>query len=64
MLPTVTKMLTAKSKTQEEPSTSKSKSGKKRARHYEGDEVFNVSREVAYPTAEDGGALLTSIDGA
>lgn len=63
VLPTVTKMLTSKSKTQEAPSTSKSKSGKKRARNYEGDEVFNVSREVAYPTTEDGEVLLNSIDG-
>ncbi|KAF8165502.1 rRNA processing/ribosome biogenesis-domain-containing protein [Crassisporium funariophilum] len=45
-----------------EASSSKSKKGKKRARNFEGDEVFKVSRKVVCPTMEEGEVLLTSID--
>ena len=37
--------------------------GKKRSRNYEGDEIFNVSREVICSTTEEGKVLLASIDG-
>ena len=42
--------------------TSRSKKGKKRARGYEGDEVFKVGREIVCVTAEEGTALLVSLD--
>ena len=42
---------------------SKSKKSRKRARGYEGDEVFKVSREVIFPTAEDGKVVLAALDG-
>ncbi|THV08346.1 hypothetical protein K435DRAFT_740384 [Dendrothele bispora CBS 962.96] len=38
------------------------KKGKKRARAYEGDEVFNTSMEVICPAHNDGKALLTACD--
>ncbi|KAF8969481.1 rRNA processing/ribosome biogenesis-domain-containing protein [Flammula alnicola] len=65
VLPSVTNLLTTSSNGSSgdnEPSSSKSSKGKKRARNYEGDEVFKVSRQVAYPTAEEGEILLSSID--
>lgn len=40
-----------------------SKKGKKRARGYEGDEVFKVGREVVCPTSEQGEILLFAVDG-
>ena len=49
-----------------EPSSgknSKNSKGKKRSRHYEGDEIFNVSREVVCPTDKESKVLLASIDG-
>lgn len=46
-----------------EPSSSKNNKGKKRSRNYEGDEIFNVSREVVCATDEEGKVLLASIDG-
>ncbi|KAJ7068467.1 hypothetical protein C8F01DRAFT_1208022 [Mycena amicta] len=36
----------------------RSKKGKKRARDFEGDEVFKISREVICPTMQDGHVLL------
>ncbi|KAJ6515674.1 rRNA processing/ribosome biogenesis-domain-containing protein [Mycena sanguinolenta] len=36
----------------------RSKKSKKRARDFEGDEVFNISRDVVCPTVDDGDALL------
>ncbi|OJT12538.1 hypothetical protein TRAPUB_10939 [Trametes pubescens] len=39
-----------------------SKKGKKRARGYEGDEVFKVGREVVCPTPEQGDILLFAVD--
>ena len=40
----------------------RSKKGKKRARGYEGDEVFKVGREIVCSTAEEGDVLLASVD--
>ncbi|KAI9056538.1 hypothetical protein FKP32DRAFT_1599270 [Trametes sanguinea] len=40
----------------------RSKKGKKRARGYEGDEVFKVGREIVCPTAEEGEILLVAVD--
>ena len=40
-----------------------SRKGKKRARGYEGDELFKVGREVVCSSAEDGQVLLTAVDG-
>ncbi|KAL7282519.1 hypothetical protein ACG7TL_003990 [Trametes sanguinea] len=40
----------------------RSKKGKKRARGYEGDEVFKVGREIVCPTAEEGEVLLVAVD--
>lgn len=41
---------------------SKGRKGKKRARNYEGDELFK-SREVVCPTQNDGSAVLNALDG-
>jgi hypothetical protein len=46
-----------------EPFSGKNNKGKKRSRNYEGDEIFNVSREVVCATDEEGKVLLASIDG-
>ena len=40
----------------------RSKKGKKRARGYEGDEVFKIGREIVCRTAEEGDILLASVD--
>ena len=40
----------------------RSKKGRRRARGYEGDEVFKVGREIVCVTAEEGTALLVSLD--
>jgi hypothetical protein len=44
-------------------STGRSKKGKKRAREYEGDEVFKLTHGEICATNADGNALLLSIDG-
>ncbi len=44
-------------------SVGKSRKGKKRARGYEGDEVFKTTREITCPTKEDGEIILTSLEG-
>ncbi len=41
----------------------KSKKGKKRARTYEGDELFRASTDVICPQADDGNALLIACNG-
>ncbi|KAJ7368529.1 rRNA processing/ribosome biogenesis-domain-containing protein [Mycena albidolilacea] len=38
----------------------RSKKSKKRAREFEGDEVFKISREVVCPTVDEGNALLAA----
>ncbi|RDB22742.1 Pre-rRNA-processing protein rix1 [Hypsizygus marmoreus] len=43
-------------------SSNKNKKGKKRARAYEGDEVFKLSREVICPNADDGKVLLAALE--
>ncbi|KAI0375789.1 hypothetical protein BV20DRAFT_984840 [Pilatotrama ljubarskyi] len=43
-------------------SQGRSKKGKKRARGYEGDEVFRVGREIICPTSEEGDVLLAAVD--
>ena len=40
----------------------RSKKGKKRARGYEGDELFKVGRDVVCSSSEEGDVLLASID--
>ncbi|OCH92155.1 hypothetical protein OBBRIDRAFT_886436 [Obba rivulosa] len=40
---------------------SKGRKGKKRARGYEGDEVFKITREIVCPTPDDGDALLAAL---
>ena len=40
----------------------RSKKGKKRARGYEGDEVFKIGREIVCPTADECDALLAAVD--
>ena len=66
VLPSITNIHTTQlsgSSTSNEPSTSKSRNGKKRARNYESDEMFRTTRQVVCRTAEEGEALLLSIDG-
>ncbi|KAF8913747.1 rRNA processing/ribosome biogenesis-domain-containing protein [Gymnopilus junonius] len=65
VLPSITQLLslpfgngTGKGK----PSSSKDNSGKKRARNYEGDEVFKLTRRAIFSTAEERHILLLSID--
>jgi hypothetical protein len=41
----------------------KGKKGKKKARTYEGDELFRASSDVACPTVDDAKALLAACDG-
>ena len=44
-------------------SQAQNRKGKKRARGYEGDEVFKLGREVVCSTVDDGQLLLTAVDG-
>ncbi|KAF9006544.1 rRNA processing/ribosome biogenesis-domain-containing protein [Cyathus striatus] len=44
-----------------EITSGKSKKSKKRARNYEGDEVFSVMKEVICPTEDEGKALLAAL---
>lgn len=66
ILPHLTVLLDHKSdviqQIEESPATTSSKKGKKRARGYEGDEVFNVGRSVLCPAEEDRGIVLGSLD--
>jgi hypothetical protein len=41
----------------------RTKKSKKRAREYEGDEVFRISREVVCATAQEGDTLLAAFAG-
>lgn len=45
------------------PSSGKNRKGKKRARGYEGDEVFKINREILCPTDEDGKVVLAIVNG-
>ncbi|KAF8076598.1 rRNA processing/ribosome biogenesis-domain-containing protein [Lyophyllum atratum] len=48
--------------TEDSVATHKNKKGKKRARGYEGDEVFKLSREVICPGSDDGKVLLVALE--
>ncbi|GLB33999.1 putative rRNA processing/ribosome biogenesis [Lyophyllum shimeji] len=48
--------------TEDSASAQKGKKGKKRARDYQGDEIFKLSREVICPTPEDGQVLLVALE--
>jgi hypothetical protein len=67
VLPLITVILSSPSDSQHFESisvkSSKGKKGRKRARDYEGDEVFKLSREVICPTIDEGEVLLTAIEG-
>jgi hypothetical protein len=39
------------------------KKGKKRARGYEGDELFRIAREVICPSEEDGEEVIAAVEG-
>lgn len=43
--------------------STKNRKGKKRARGYEGDEVFKASRDILCPTRDDGEVVLVAVDG-
>ncbi|KAI0750951.1 rRNA processing/ribosome biogenesis-domain-containing protein [Daedaleopsis nitida] len=66
IMPFIAKILTTRSQNGEGEeqgvTQGRSKKAKKRARGYEGDEVFKVGREVVCLTTEDGDVLLTSVD--
>jgi len=67
VLPSISVVLSAPSDSQNAENayamSSKSKRGKKRARGYEGDEVFKLSREVICLTTGDSKVLLTALEG-
>ena len=69
ILPSLTMVLATQSEVQrtDDPvgvsSAGKNKKGKKRARGYEGDEVFRVTREVICPTKQDGDVLMAALHG-
>lgn len=66
VLPVLTSLLALQSQAQREDDTNansaKSRKGKKRARGYEGDEVFQ-NREIICSTKEDGEVVLLALDG-
>lgn len=66
-MPLLTIVLSKRSETNGESESSgaqgRSKKSRKRARGYEGDEVFKVGREIVCATAEEGDILLTAVDG-
>lgn len=65
--PLLAVLLSTKSQAQEAVGNtafkSKNRKGKKRARGYEGDEIFNITAEVICNSKVDGDVLLASIDG-
>ena len=67
VLPSITVILSSPSDSQHFENTSvrssKGKKGRKRARDYEGDEVFKLSREVICPNIDEGKVLLTAFQG-
>lgn len=66
VLPSVVKIVSISSSGNTHPNEGlsiKTKNGKKRARNFEGDEIFKASREVICPTSEDQDILLKSING-
>jgi hypothetical protein len=67
VLPSISVILSAPTGSQSTENTpamsSRGKKGRKRARGYEGDEVFKLSREVICPTIDDGRVLLAALEG-
>jgi hypothetical protein len=63
VLPSITTVLAERPHPQRGDSASGNKKAKKRARGFEGDEVFKISREVVFPTAEDGNVALAALGG-
>ena len=66
-LPFLTVLLASESNVQgQEESSSPSgskKKGKKRARGYEGDELFKIAREVICSSGEDGDEIIAAVEG-
>ncbi|KAK7695777.1 hypothetical protein QCA50_000414 [Cerrena zonata] len=67
LLPSITNLLAPQAEVSRESehntnNGTRSKKGKKRARGYEGDEVFNVNRLVICPTNEDGEVVLATLE--
>lgn len=67
VLPSLTSLLDAQSDVQREENTSintsKGRKGKKRARGYEGDELFKTTKEVMLPTKEAEDVVLLALEG-
>lgn len=64
ILPLISVILTTAAETRDAgTTTTKSRRGKKRARGYEGDEVFKVTRDVICPTVDGGKVVLAAFDG-
>jgi hypothetical protein len=61
-LPSLSIFLATHSEVQHGDTVGSSKKGKKRARGYEGDEVFRLSKEVICPMVDDGRVVLTALD--
>lgn len=64
ILPSLTMLLGTQSDAQEDNVSviaGKSKKGKKRARGYEGDEVFKITKEVILPSHESGEVIIFSL---
>ncbi|KAI0335615.1 hypothetical protein GY45DRAFT_1316983 [Cubamyces sp. BRFM 1775] len=66
VMPLLTVLLSRRAQTstesEREGGQGRSRKGKKRARGYEGDEVFKVGREIICSTPEEGEMLLTAVD--
>lgn len=67
ILPSVTNVILNFSSTNSEPSdvpsSSKSRSGKKRTRNFDGEEVFSKrSHQVICPTSDEGNSFLVTLD--
>lgn len=66
ILPSCTSILSRKAETSPQDgagASSKSRKGKKRARGYEGDEVFKVGKTSLYATPEEGQSTLMAVSG-
>ncbi|CAL1701175.1 unnamed protein product [Somion occarium] len=66
VLPFINHLLATQAEVQRDTDTttsgSKSKRGKKRAKGYEGDEVFSVNRSIICPTKSDGDVVLATLE--
>lgn len=68
VLPSLSVILATPTESEDTRSTaaaasSRSKKGKKRARGYEGDEVFKLSRSVICPSLDDGKVIIAAFEG-